>query len=489
MKRSLAHCSLLVFCLGPACAQEDAATRVEVEIGSDLGKQLGSVEVAIRDLADRSTGEKRAFQVGANLRLPFSFAVAPNGGGGMSFVVVVTGFGSEHQFLAQAKARASFENGRVIKVGVWLPARCSQRCEDGQSCSANADSCAAIPLATPGKARVSTGSAPAAGSGGSPAVPALGVSCTGSGDQACAGGARLICREGKWSDNGACDGDTRCSDGECQPVSAECRGKAADSRSCDGADRIHCSGDLLHVSREACPAHASCDPKAPAQCRCDDEYQQAPDGSCMPLDHCPAGACAGGKCVSAAGSFSCTCGAGYSGTGTQSCTAISCEATGVCGAYECRDRAPSYECVGQFAGWPVLDRLSATTADVSQAGVVIDKTTGLMWQRELQRCSPSNLTCTWAEAVTYCAELVLAGHDDWRLPTPIELLSIMDVEISNPALDSMLFPDTPGVGFWTASRTHDKPETDAWYVNGYHASVDTTPMTRPNRARCMRLVP
>jgi hypothetical protein len=242
----------------------------------------------------------------------------------------------------------------------------------------------------------------------------------------------------------------------------------------------------LHVTRESCPAHAICDPAAPARCRCQADYQQAVDGTCKEEDHCPAGACAGGKCVSAADGFSCTCGAGYSGTGTQSCKAISCAASGVCGAYECRDRAPSYECIGQFAGWPVLDRLSPASADLNTPGVVIDKTTQLMWQRDLQRCSPSNLTCTWDEAVTYCSDLKLAGHEDWRVPTPIELLSIMDVEISNPALDATLFPETPGVGFWSASRAHDNPDTEAWYVNGYHASVDTTPMTRPNRARCVR---
>ena len=63
-----------------------------------------------------------------------------------------------------------------------------------------------------------------------------------------------------------------------------------------------------------------------------------------------------------------------------------------------------------------------------------------------------------------------------------------DIQLSNPALDSMLFPETPGMGFWTGSRTHDNPDTEAWYVNAYHGSVDVTPMVRQNHARCVRLI-
>ena len=478
---------LLVVCT--ACTEEEAPTRVEVEVDSDLGAELSSLEVAIRDSADRRTGEKHTFQIKAQ-RLPFSFAVAREGKE-TSFVVVATGWSAAHEFLAQAKARASFTSGRVIKVGIYLSSLCTKRCGDGMSCNtgatAGAESCTKISTAQLGEpTRPMT---PVAGSGGDPGPPALGGNCTGADELACAGSGRLICRGGKWLDNGNCEADTRCDGGECREIPAECRGKEPDSHSCDGTTRIHCAPDLLHFTSEACPEHASCDPAAPAQCRCDAEYEKASDGTCTSVNHCPAGACAGGECVSASDSFSCQCGAGYSGTGTQGCLAISCAAKGVCGPYECRDRAPSYECIGQFAGWPMPDRLAAATADVSMPGGVIDKATQLMWQRELQDCSDQNAdTCVWDEATKYCDELRLAGHDDWRLPTPIELLSIMDTEISNPALDSMLFPETPGAGFWTGSRAHDNPNTDAWYVNAYHASVDTTPMVRQNRARCVRLV-
>src|SRR5262245_52641411 len=89
-----------------ACAEEEPATRVEVEVGSDVGAKLSSLEVAIRNSEDRNTGGKHTFPLKGQ-RLPFSFAVAPEGKE-TSFVVVATGWSAEHEFLAQAKARASF---------------------------------------------------------------------------------------------------------------------------------------------------------------------------------------------------------------------------------------------------------------------------------------------------------------------------------------------------------------------------------------------
>ena len=52
-------------------------------------------------------------------------------------------------------------------------------------------------------------------------------------------------------------------------------------------------------------------------------------------------------------------------------------------------------------------------------GTVTDLNTGLMWQQ-----TPPSSGFGWEQAGTYCEDLELAGHDDWRLPTLKELFAI-----------------------------------------------------------------
>lgn len=78
--------------------------------------------------------------------------------------------------------------------------------------------------------------------------------------------------------------------------------------------------------------------------------------------------------------------------------------------------------------------------------VVSDLVTGLTWQRE----SPSE-TFDWWDARAYCADLALGGHDDWRLPSRIELVSTLDFGRRDPVADPDAFPNTPSDFFWTSS--------------------------------------
>ena len=54
-------------------------------------------------------------------------------------------------------------------------------------------------------------------------------------------------------------------------------------------------------------------------------------------------------------------------------------------------------------------------------GTISDLATGLMWAR-----ADSGRTMNWQQALAYCENLKLAGHDDWRLPNAKELQSIVD---------------------------------------------------------------
>lgn len=91
-------------------------------------------------------------------------------------------------------------------------------------------------------------------------------------------------------------------------------------------------------------------------------------------------------------------------------------------------------------------------------GVVTDEGTGLMWQRVVpaETFSPSNQFDGHLEIVKqasdYCEALSLAGHDDWRLPTRLELFFLADHGVAKPSIDGAVFPDTPAEVFWTSTR-------------------------------------
>ena len=117
---------------------------------------------------------------------------------------------------------------------------------------------------------------------------------------------------------------------------------------------------------------------------------------------------------------------------------------------------------------------------VSSAGgsTVTDTITGLVWQADgsgrRSGCSrgaygvgSGELTCTWAEAKSYCASLTLNGVPSWRLPAPHELQTIVDLAKDNPASDPTAFPNTTSSTmtsyYWTSSSAFSSGT--AWEVD------------------------
>ena len=91
-------------------------------------------------------------------------------------------------------------------------------------------------------------------------------------------------------------------------------------------------------------------------------------------------------------------------------------------------------------------------------GTITDTGTGLVWQKAT---APG--TYTWEQALTYCENLTLGGHSDWRLPNRNELQSIVDYNRYNPAIDTTFFPGTVASSYWS-STTFAGSTGDAWYV-------------------------
>ena len=104
-------------------------------------------------------------------------------------------------------------------------------------------------------------------------------------------------------------------------------------------------------------------------------------------------------------------------------------------------------------------------------GTVSDNNTGLMWQQT------DGGEMTWENAASYCSNLTLAGHSDWRLPTGIELFGINNYNHLNPALNAAYFTTTTADYWWT-NETQVDDATKVWVVNagggvGAHPKSET----------------
>jgi len=196
-----------------------------------------------------------------------------------------------------------------------------------------------------------------------------------------------------------------------------------------------------------------------------------------------------GGCVAA-----CTEGAKQCGErGVQTCsrqpdgcaawTTATCASRLVCERVEgpvCADPA--------FAQWPMPNVDVDVEAGAPNArhfidnhdGTVTDTVTELVWQQ----LAPAD-TYTQMAGVAYCQGLSLAGHHDWRLPTMIELFSIVDAGRANPCIDETAFPNTPIASFWSSTPLIGSPNW-GWGLTMDYGSIGTNYSSFDNQVRCVR---
>jgi hypothetical protein len=172
-------------------------------------------------------------------------------------------------------------------------------------------------------------------------------------------------------------------------------------------------------------------------------------------------------------------------TGATNCGSYTCDATLLQCKTQCSSNAdcaqgllcstPTCHVSWEWVRWDVTKpRSYARTTDT-----VLDGQTGLMWQRDYATDQ------SWDGANGYCETLTAGNFSDWRLPTRIELLSILIPEL-NPPIDSrFLMPATAG-RFWTSTRYAGGSGT--WYVDFAYKSLKSEyeVMTTPLSVRCVR---
>lgn len=103
-------------------------------------------------------------------------------------------------------------------------------------------------------------------------------------------------------------------------------------------------------------------------------------------------------------------------------------------------------------------------------GTVVDKATGLMWQRCPvgtvysnngtpanyldDQCNGSNATLTWMAALQYAQTVNasgLNGYNDWRIPNLPETKSIIEHRNYDPAINVEVFPGYNSMAYWTST--------------------------------------
>lgn len=346
--------------------------------------------------------------------------------------------------------------------------------------------------------RAGTGAEPVAAVDG---VAMLGAACVPEDAKACAareGAMALVCKGGSWVAE-ACSGTQRCdtapgmTQGTCQPTLALCSGKRAGDAVCDGFRRRRCGANLLRFEAFDCAPNAHCvEASSAVSCACDLGFKDDGSGGCVGNIECPPAACLpGGQCVVGASDYSCECDVEYEGTGTKQCTPTGrCAEDTVCtGEYACRSRNMSYVCLGQFADWPMPSSVPGAKlapSYMATADTVKDTVTGLTWQRNVpEMLAGCGALCSWQKAKTYCEKLELEGASDWRLPSLIELGSILDDNRVMPAIDPDNFPNTPSEPFWTASSSAEASD-QAWSVDFGLFQVAPASKTAGRRVRCVR---
>ena len=147
-------------------------------------------------------------------------------------------------------------------------------------------------------------------------------------------------------------------------------------------------------------------------------------------------------------------------------------------------------------GWDTLhaksERFTRNTSTASQP-VVTDNVTGLVWQGCAagltgNTCdSGSTAGYVWSDALAYCDGLSWGGQNDWHLPDPYELQSILDLGTNAPAIDTTAFPATPSDGFWSSSSHADAGLPGyVWDVNFSDGRAEFMVKSLYHYARCVR---
>jgi hypothetical protein len=113
---------------------------------------------------------------------------------------------------------------------------------------------------------------------------------------------------------------------------------------------------------------------------------------------------------------------------------------------------------------------------------VLDQDTGLLWER-----SPATARIDWKAARSSCLNRAIGGQRGWRLPSIVELTSLLDPSVQDST--AMLpsghpFLNNPTGFYWSASA--DAEPTKAWHLHLSDGHVHMASKTSAFKVWCVQ---
>jgi hypothetical protein len=126
-----------------------------------------------------------------------------------------------------------------------------------------------------------------------------------------------------------------------------------------------------------------------------------------------------------------------------------------------KDRGSATDLSGVTQNWDKnLPSASRFTVLTNFGGAAVrDNNTGLVWEQ-----TPDSTTRVWVDALASCLNKNVGGTRGWRLPSVVELASLIDPSLPVPFVPTSAFTGVQiDTGYWSSTAYAGNP-TDAWSV-------------------------
>lgn len=129
----------------------------------------------------------------------------------------------------------------------------------------------------------------------------------------------------------------------------------------------------------------------------------------------------------------------------------------------------------------ILIVLSALTALNAEYTIIKDDMTKLMWE---DTPHTSETKVNYQEATQYCSDLKLGEIENWRLPTLMDLLSIVDYKRYKPAIKKEFSHVNKDTVYWS-STSYAKSDDEYWGVSFKDGATSNVTTNYDRLIRCV----